>query len=243
MSKTRAHTTPFFKFLPVAHPKQRIRAATPELTEQRVSHSKCAQKGQQHQPTCISSAIPICWPSAYQDMNSPLTSKQDRILLVPLYRNAGIGREFGREADSHSPASWWGTAEARRCLSAAGCNSPSRAQRNGWSPGRRLDLTLDPISHQRHANVSGCLIPATTPSNKRPWGRKEARTYVFARYAHGSALLHLACLHDDTHHYWVTGVENKLREYFHLAREYCYMPGRRQGEGILKRLLERCREY
>lgn len=105
------------------------------------------------------------------------------------------------------------------------------------------DLILDLISYQRHANTSWCLIPATTRSNKRPWGRQEALTYVFARYAHGSALLHLACLHDDTHHYWVTGVENKLREYFHLAREYCYMPGRQQGGGILKRLLEQCGEY
>lgn len=55
---------------------------------------------------------------------------------------------------------------------------------------------------------------------------EEALTYVFARYTHGSPLLHLAGLHNYTHHYWVTGVENKLREYFHLARKYCYMPGR-----------------
>lgn len=55
---------------------------------------------------------------------------------------------------------------------------------------------------------------------------EEALTYIFARYTHGSPLLHLAGLHNYTHHYWVTRVENELREYFHLARKYCYMPGR-----------------
>lgn len=51
-------------------------------------------------------------------------------------------------------------------------------------------------------------------------------THVFARDTHGSPLLHLASFHKYAHHYWVTGIENKLREYFHLTRKYCYMPKR-----------------
>lgn len=70
------------------------------------------------------------------------------------------------------------------------------------------------------------------PVPEHPW--EEALTHVFAGYTHGSPLFHLACLHNHTHHYWVTGIENKLREYFHLARKYCYMPGRQQRKGILK---------
>lgn len=55
---------------------------------------------------------------------------------------------------------------------------------------------------------------------------EEALTYIFARYTHGSPLLHLAGLNHNTHHYWVTRVENELREYFQLAWKHCYMPGR-----------------
>lgn len=55
---------------------------------------------------------------------------------------------------------------------------------------------------------------------------EEALTYIFARYTHGSPLLHLAGLHHNTHHYWVTRVENELGEYFQLAWKHCYMPGR-----------------
>lgn len=174
-------------------------------------------------------------------MNSPLASKQDRILLVPLYHNTGIGN-LGGKVTATAPLP--GRALWRPGGVSLLQDATPPAEHNATADHLEGDdLTLDLISYQRHANISWCLIPATIHSNKRPWGRQEALTYVFARYAHGSALLHLACLHDDTHHYWVTGVENKLREYFHLAREYCYMPGRQQGGGILKRLLERCGEY
>lgn len=55
---------------------------------------------------------------------------------------------------------------------------------------------------------------------------EETLTYIFARYTHGSPLLHLTGLHHNTHHYRVTRVENELREYFQLAWKHCYMPGR-----------------
>lgn len=79
------------------------------------------------------------------------------------------------------------------------------------------------------------------PVPEHPW--EEALTHVFAGYTHGSPLFHLACLHNHTHHYWVTGIENKLREYFHLARKYCYMPGRQQRKGILKQTLQQRPEH
>lgn len=75
-----------------------------------------------------------------------------------------------------------------------------------------------------HASTLWCSIPGTTSWIKHAVGR--ALTYIFARYTHGSPLLHLASLHHDTHHYWVTRIENELREYFQFAWKHCYMPGR-----------------
>lgn len=154
-----------------------------------------------------------------------------KVLLVTLHHNIKIaGRR--REAACHSHAMLLG-----RALSAAGRDSSSRV---AWW----LIIAVTDLKHcissplPKFCTTRKCMqtFPGISsqqlPVPEHPW--EEALTHVFAGYTHGSPLFHLACLHNHTHHYWVTGIENKLREYFHLARKYCYMPGRQQRKGILK---------
>ena len=111
-------------------------------------------------------------------------------------------------------------------------SAPSQPRPARWLiTGKRSDLKIHISSPaqtlypgEKQASVS-CVSSQERPGGRNAHG-EGALTYVFARYTHGSPLLHLAGLHNYTHHDWVTRVENELREYLHLARKYCYVPGR-----------------
>lgn len=47
-------------------------------------------------------------------------------------------------------------------------------------------------------------------------------------------MFHLASLHSDSYYYWVSRIENVLREDFHLAGKYCYVPESKKKAKYLK---------
>lgn len=131
-----------------------------------------------------------------------------------------------------------GVLQPHSLCSAPGLNSSGREQWDIWAPEERLDLQVWPSSPTSNLRkgmqaLQGASSQELPAGSYMQWGKRPLlNTYIFARYTHGSPLLHLAGLHHDTHHYWVTRVENELREYFQLAWKYCYMPGRWQEKAL-----------
>lgn len=155
-------------------------------------------------------------------------------LLYIAIQKSQQGRGGGRVTGKHPPATLlagpWSSPEAVRHYRTQ--LFQQRTARKTWSESLNLISYQNPAPWGKAHQHSWCIIPGATRQIQHPL--EEAVTYIFARYTHGRPLLHLASLHHYTHHYWVTGVENELREYFHLARKHCYMPGRWQRKGILK---------
>lgn len=160
-------------------------------------------------------------------------------LLITSYHNTQIAAgEGGREADPLGVRYPLAMLPGSALRQSGGCAPPPGLNSAPAETSKTADHQERDLIHKFECHLlpklctlgKGVQAFPGAPSQELPgisniqW--EEARTYVFARYTHGSPLLHLAGLHNYTHHYWVTRVENELREYFHLARKYGYVPGR-----------------